>query len=171
MEYKSIDGFDSATGVAIVDQGKSIDMAYKSSMQRASLFFDPLHIRKNMTPHLGSNKATALEVYHRAVYQTTTGKVDAINTSYTKVQAKYLSKFSKDVIYRAYYQLEDITTTSQGSDSRMEASIRNNIRSVEPQKMVLNMLETQSRSFLRVNEATMSCTKTVPPTSSNSWVH
>lgn len=67
-DCKSINGSDSANSLTVVDQEKSTDMAYESSMQRESLFLDPLHIRKNMTPHLQFSKATVLAVYHRAVY-------------------------------------------------------------------------------------------------------
>lgn len=116
-----------------------------------------------MTPQLGSSKAIALAVFNGAVYETAIEEVEAIKTSYAPNQERYLSNFGKDVLYRTYSQLEDITATSQGSENKMAAVIKNNIRSVEPQKVFLNIFDTQRRSFLRKKAASMSCTKPVPP--------
>lgn len=62
-------------------------MAYKASMHHALLFLDPLHICKNMIPHIGLIKTTAMayyvgEVYILHIYPTTTKEVDVIKTSY-----------------------------------------------------------------------------------------
>ena len=45
----------------------------------------------------------------------------------------------------------------------MAAAVRNNIRSVEPEKMLNTVLLTQRSNFLKRQAAALSCTQPVPP--------
>jgi len=53
--------------------------------------------------------------------------------------------------------------TSQGAESQMRASIRNQIRTVEPQKMLTNVIMTQRRNFLQHKRTVSLNNKPVPP--------
>ena len=50
-----------------MDQEKSIYKSYRTIMEKAKLFLDILHVKKNMSPHLGSQKSSGLALYERAV--------------------------------------------------------------------------------------------------------
>lgn len=59
--------------------------------------------------------------------------------------------------------LRDTITTSQGAESQMRASIRNSIRSAEPQQMLLTVLTVQRRRFYERKARAIACSSPVPP--------
>lgn len=54
-----------------MDQEKSIDSTFKEVMDDAYIFLYPIHVRKNMMPFLGTDKASGISTYNRAVYAVT----------------------------------------------------------------------------------------------------
>lgn len=160
---KKVDGFDVPGRVTIVDQEKSIDCAYRREMEHASLFLDALHVKKNMSPLLGSNRAAGVSLYERALYAPSKAEVDSIKEQYGLKQSTYLSRFRDSELYRAYSPLQDLITTSQGAESQMSASLRNRIRSVEPQQMLEAVVAVQRSCFLRKKRNASQCTVAVPP--------
>ncbi|CAN8075950.1 unnamed protein product [Agarophyton chilense] len=148
-ECINIPGYDIAERTTIVDQEKRIDKAYEEVFSEAKIFLDPLHVRKNMGAKLGATKAVGISLYERALYAPTCAAVDEIVLQYSRQQRAYLSKFEKSDLYKAYYVLEDIILTSQGAETQMGASLRNHIRSVEPQKMLQKVVEIQRSGFLK----------------------
>lgn len=160
---KAISGFDRAGRVTIVDQEKSIDSAFRGVMEHAHLFLDALHVKKNMTPSLGAEKAHATSLYQRALVAPTMQEVDRIKGLYGPRQRSYLSKFQNRELYRAYSSLQDMVVTSQGAESQMYVSVRNCIRSVEPQHMLKNVVEEYRNGFLKRKAAALSATGPVPP--------
>lgn len=160
----AIDGFDIPERTTIVDQEKSIDGAYRECLQHARLFLDPLHVKKNLGAKLdGADKAMGLQLYEKAVYAPTVEAVNQICASYSPAQKAYLENFDNAELYMAYSRLQDLTRTSQGAESQMSAALRNNIRSVEPQKMITTVLLTQRSNFLKHQAAAGSCMSPVPP--------
>lgn len=160
---KSLPGFDITERTTIVDQEKSIDTAYRKVMERAKLFLDPLHVKKNMGPKLGSEKAVGLSLYERAVRAPSQAEVDNLVAEYPEAQRLYLGKFPKSELYRAYSSLEDMHVTSQGAECEMAASLRNHIRCVEPQKMIHKAILSQRSSFLERQQRAVSHSGPVPP--------
>lgn len=160
---KQIPGFDRDGRVTIVDQEKSIDTAFRSSMEHARLFLDALHVRKNMAAYLGAERANGTALYDRALYAPTTHIVDEVKALYGPRQKEYLSKFPDAELYRAYAALDDLILTSQGAESQMSASIRNMIRGVEPQTMLKHVVETQRNGFLKRKASACRETAPVPP--------
>ena len=65
---EKIDGFDVPLRTTIADQKKSIDSAYCLCFNHANLFLGPLHVKKNLGPRLGADKASGLSFYEQAVY-------------------------------------------------------------------------------------------------------
>ena len=158
-----IDNFDISQRMIIVDQEKSIDKAFDDCTQHAHLFLDPLHVKKNMSPILGSLRAKGLALYESALYAPSQKLADDIILQYSEKQAAYLSKYPKERLYVSYSNLEDGMLTSQGAESQMRASIRNQIRTVEPQKMLTNVIMTQRRNFLQHKRTVSLYDKPVPP--------
>lgn len=116
-----------------------------------------------MTPSLGTDKSAALNFYIQAVYDNTVAEVEAIKNNYTETQANYLSKFPNEQLYRAYSCLDDSISSSQGAESRMSAALRNDIRCVQPQQMMWNVIHSQRRAFLKQKPLAMSCEKPLTP--------
>ena len=104
----TVDNFDIPQRTIIVDQEKSIDTAFEDDTQHAKLFLDPLHIKKNMTPHLGALKAKGIALYERAMYAPSKKHADDIIVQYTDAQAEYLSKYPKEHLYVAYSNLDEL---------------------------------------------------------------
>lgn len=125
-------------------------------MVHANYFLDMLHVKKNMSSAIGSEKMRGLALYERAVFAAGRFIVDDIKTRYGEKQTSYLSKFPDSVLYRSYSTLKDSITTSQGAESQMMASLRNAIRTVEPQRMLARVVEvtvviiTQEKSRLKL---------------------
>lgn len=69
----------------------------------------------------------------------------------------------KSELYRSYSSLEDLITSSQGAESQMSASLRNNIRSVEPQSMLKRVVEVYRNGFLKRRSTALSSCSPVPP--------
>ena len=72
--------------------------------------------------------------------------VDAVKRTYGQRNAQYLSPFQDTALYRAYAGLQDLVNSSQGAESQVSASLRNQIRSMEPQSM---LKKSSSRSVGR----------------------
>ena len=92
-----------------------------------------------------------------------TPNTEAVSTICTSVQRDYLAKFDDGELYWSFSNLQDMTTSSQGAESQLAAAVQNNIRSVEPQKMLTTVLLTQRSNFLMRQAAALSCTQPVPP--------
>lgn len=127
------------------------------------MFLDLLHVRKNMGSKLGATKEIGLSLYERALHAPSRSAVDEIVAGYGDVQRQYLSKFHRSEIYKAYSCLQDSIVTSQGAESQMSASLRNHIRSFEPQKILHKVVLTQRSSFLKRQSASQTCSMPVPP--------
>lgn len=162
-ECAEIPGFDVPSRTTIVDQEKSIDCAYREVFKEAKMFLDPLHVKKNMGAKLGANKVLGLSLYERALLAPSRAKVDEIIEQYGEQQRKYLDKFDKSELYKAYSNVEDCIVTSQGAESQMSASLRNHIRCVEPQKMLKTVVLTQRSGFLNRKSASEKWESPVPP--------
>lgn len=74
-----------------------------------------------------------------------------------------MSKFEKSQLYRTYYRLEDEITGSQGAESEMSASLRNKIRSVEPQNMPNKVVVLHITGFLKRQHASSVELDPLPP--------
>lgn len=159
----TIDGFDCPGRVIVTDQEKGIDTAFSKVMCNAKLFLDFLHVKKNMISSLGVEKAMGPALYKRALWAPSQGRCELIKEEYGPKQKAYLSKFSNEQLYRSYAHLEDTITTSQGAESQMRASIRNFIRSAEPQQMIWTMVSTQRARFYEKKAKALACTSPVPP--------
>lgn len=159
----SIEEFDKAGRVTIVDQEKSIDLSYRSHMKEASLFLDKHHVKKNMLPKVGTEKAAAADLYERALRAPSREAVDALKELYGRKTKEYLSKFDDSELYRAYSALQDLVVTSQGAESSMSAALRTQIRSVEPQTMLQKLVLLQRSRFLVKKQEALSCNAPVPP--------
>ena len=159
----TVPDFDVPRRTIIVDQEKSIDTAFDDVVKHAHLFLDPLHVKKNMSPHLGTGKAKGISQYEKAVRAPSREEVNKIVDEYSPSQARYLGKFPKSRLYAAYSHLEYGVVTSQAAESQMNASLRNQIRTVEPQKMLMNVVLTQRRNFLQHKNRVSSYDKPVPP--------
>ena len=120
-----------------------------------------------MSARLGSNKGIGIRLYERAVYAPSREQVYALKAEFSATQKAYLDRFKESEVYRAFSSLEDLITTSQGAESQMSADLRNNIRSVEPQKMLLRVVLLQRTKFLRRQDSALSCTSPVPPRTQN----
>lgn len=127
-----IEGFDRDGRVTIVDQENSIDTSYCHNMTHDDMFLDMLHVKKNLIPHLVKEKASALRHYENAVFAPATHITDSIKEKYSDNQATYLGKLSDKILYRSYSKPRDLITTSQGAESQIASSLRNNIHSVTP---------------------------------------
>ncbi|PXF41163.1 hypothetical protein BWQ96_09130 [Gracilariopsis chorda] len=101
-----------------------------------------------MGAKLGAAKGIGLSLYERALHAATRAAVDHIVRQYTDKQKEYLGKFDPEELYKAYSGLEDTTVTLQGAESQMSASLRNHIRSVEPQKMLQKVVNIQRAGCL-----------------------
>lgn len=66
------------------------------------MFLDMLHVKKNLTPHLGKDKAVALRLYEKALFAPATEFTDVFKREYCDSQARYLGKFSDKVLYRSH---------------------------------------------------------------------
>lgn len=85
-----------------------------------------------------------------------------MNRQYGRRKSQYLSIFTYSVLYGACARLEDRITSYQEAESEMYASIRNNIRSVEPQKLLRNVVDAQRGVLVRRQDASHRCTSPVP---------
>lgn len=151
----NVSGFDVDGRVTIVDQEKSIDKCHRDAMQNANIFLDALHVKKNMSPRLGSERASGLSLYERALRAPCKDVVDIMKAQYGEKQRAYLGRFADKELYRAYSKLQDLITTSQGAESQMSSSLRNHIRSVEPQQMLHAVVSTQRTTFLKRKSAAL----------------
>lgn len=132
-------------------------------MINANIFLDPLHAKKNMSPKLGALKAMGLHLYEKAIQAATKQHVEDTIEQYFLKQSTYLSRFPKEQLYYAYFNLQDGFTTSQAAESQTNASLRNQIRSVEPQKMLVNVVLTQRRNLVQNKNVVRYFEKPVPP--------
>lgn len=162
-ECQKLEGFDVESRTTIVDQEKSIDSAYKDVFQNAKMFLDPMHVRKNMGSALGASRAVGISLYDKALYAPTEAAVDEVVARYSETQAKYLGRFKRSELYRAYSSLDDTIVTSQGAESQMSSSIRNCVRTVEPQKMLQKVVLLHRAGFLNRQQKAHNCEKPVPP--------
>lgn len=160
---QEVDGFDCVGRVTVTDQEKGIDKAFKKVMANAALFLDVLHVKKNMLPVLGVERAMGGALYDRAVYEPSPSRCDAIRAQYGPKQKEYLSRFPDHSLYRSFSSLEDTITTSQGAESQMRASLRNSIRSAEPQQMLWTLVSVQRKRFYERKRNALRCTSPVPP--------
>ena len=160
----AIDGFEVPSRTTIVDQEKSIDRAYRECLQHARIFLDPIHVKKNLGAKLeGAEKAIGLQLYEKAVRAPTVEMVNDIRSRYSVAQRNHPGRFDDSELYLAFSNLQDLVRTSQGAEGQMAAALRNNIRSVEPQKMIATVLLTQRAGFLRRQASALSCKNLVPP--------
>ncbi|PXF42487.1 hypothetical protein BWQ96_07796 [Gracilariopsis chorda] len=162
-ECKLIPGFDVPARTTIVDQEKSIDRPYKKVFESAKTFLNLLHVKKNMGAKLGAAKAIGLSLYERALHAPTRAVVDHIVRQYTDKQKEYLGNFYPEELYKACSGLEDTIVTSQGAESQMSASLRNHIRSVEPQKLLQKVVYIQRAGYLTRKSASKAWNNPVPP--------
>lgn len=99
--------------VTILDQEKSIDLSYRSTMYHAPTFLDNHHVKNNMIPHVGSQKSSAADLYEKALRAPSNKAADASIRSFGPKTTAYCSRFSKKELYRDYSDLEDLFVTSQ----------------------------------------------------------
>lgn len=99
---KCLPDFNIAEQTTIVDREKSIDKAYQKVVRIAKLFLDALHVKKNMGPKLGNDKAVGLFMYDCAVHAPSKGEADKLISEYRVYRRTYLAQFSKSVLYRVY---------------------------------------------------------------------
>lgn len=132
-------------------------------MDNAKLFIDLSHVKKNILKALGIEKAAGVAQHERAVQAPSFITVHAVKQTYGVKTAKYLSRFPDARLYRAYAGLQDLVTSSEDAESQMNASLKNQIRIVEPQSMLKTVLESQHKSFLKRRNLAVICRMPVPP--------
>lgn len=160
---KNIDGFDIPDRTVVVDQEKSIDTSFKEIFSHAKMFLDPMHVKKNMGSKLGRFKASGISYYEQALRAPSKEEVDRIIEYYSDEQKTYLKSFEKPELYTAYSNLQDNVESSQSAESQMRSSIRNQIRTVEPQQMLVNLVLTQRSNFWKRKADALKTNKPVPP--------
>lgn len=160
---KNMPGFDIYRRTTIVDQEKSIDAAFRSVMEKANLFLDWMHVTKNMASSIGSEKNIGVSLYQRALRASSIEKVQELKLQYGPKQSSYLGQFDDAELYKVHSKLEDTIHSSQGAESLMRASLMNNVRNVDPPKMLRNFVEKERSNFLKRKEAALKCTSPVPP--------
>ena len=111
-----------------------------------------------MSPHLGTERSTGLQLYASALYAPSQEMVDHYVIQMGPRQKDYLAKYEKHELFRAYSSIEDPVITSQGGESSMNAGLTNNIRNVEPLAMLENIVGSQFVKFERMKAAALACT-------------
>lgn len=101
-----------------------------------------------MGAKLGAAGATGLSLYEKALNAPSCAAVDEITQECTKVQGNYLNRFDPSEFYKAYSTVEDTIITSQGAEIQTGASLRSQIRSVEPQKILHRVVTFNRQGFL-----------------------
>lgn len=124
---KSISGFHYEGRVTGVDKQKSIDTTYRSNINPAHLFLEPIDVKHSMAPAVGAEKSAGVSLYYKAVHAPIQSLVKSVKRQFGTSTSTYLPKFPDLELYRALFRLEDRMTSSQGTKSQMYASIRNNI--------------------------------------------
>lgn len=92
-------------------------------MNHSHLFLHPTHVKKNLGPKLGAAKAIELCLYEIALYVPTQEKLVEIKKQFHEKMKKDFNAFKDNVLLRCYRKLQDLTTTSQGAESQIKASI------------------------------------------------
>ena len=162
-EASQIPGYDVPGQTCMVDMEKSIDTRFKAKMKHARTFLDERHVVKNMSGHLGDERATGLGLYQRALRAPSKELCDAIVAQFGPKQTAYLARYKKEQLYRSYSALQDSISTSQGAESSMCAALRNNIRSVEPLKMLQTIVEKAKEKVLSMQKEAANWTGPLPP--------
>lgn len=163
LNVSEIDGFDRLGRVTFVDMEKAIASGYKKSMTYAKLFYDQNHVMKNMDKHLGSGKGHANNLFRQAVKAPSHEKLMAIKGLYSDKQGDYLAKFDDDILYVAESKVDNIIFTSQGAESEMNALMKIQVRSIEPQKMLWKVALEYKRRFDANAAEAAECECPVPP--------
>jgi hypothetical protein len=158
-----IPGFDRPGRTCLVDMEKSIGASYKGCMENATLFLDERHVVKNMSGGLGNERAVGPGLYSRALRAPSKALVDAVVAQFGPRQATYLSKYNKEELYKAYSNLKDSIVTSQGAESAMHAALKNNVRNVEPMKMLETIVNKGHEKFMQLKAQADAWQGPVPP--------
>lgn len=107
-----------------------------------------------MAPAARTENTSAVALYEKAVRSPSDSMVESLKQKYRRSTSQYLPILSDSDMYRAFLRLEDLVTSYQEAESKIYASIRNNIQRVEHNKC-WGMLSTQSGWF----SETTSCLK------------
>lgn len=120
-------------------------------------------MKKKLGPKLGVGKAMGLHLYEQVVHGPTREAVDDIRRQFMLVMLEYLGRFKYSELYRATSCWTKLTTTSQGAEIQMSASLKNRLRACKSQKMLSHVLLTQRTAFLKRQVVALSCGDPVPP--------
>ena len=159
----AVHGFDRQGRTIAVDMEKSIGVSARKIFALSRRFDDKRHLEKNMSPYLGAERSTGLQLYALALYAPSQEMVDHIVTQMGPRQQEYLATNENHELYRAYSSIEDPVITSQGAESSMNAGLTNNIRNVEPMAMLESIVGSQFAKFERMKAAALACMSPVPP--------
>lgn len=112
----------------------------------------PLPVQCCCTTGIGERKIEGIAQYDKAMCALSPSAVEAVKRTYGSKIFAYLSRLQDRALCRAYAVLRDFMKTSQGGESQLSASFRNQIRSAEPHSMLQTVLESQRYIILKTTE-------------------
>lgn len=103
---QSLPSFDVARRTTIVDQENSIGAAFRSRMGHANMFLDWIHIKKNMSSSIGTEKTIGVSLYERVLRASSEEIVSQLKLQYGPNQCNYLEAFNDSQLYICCSNLE-----------------------------------------------------------------
>lgn len=94
---------DADSGKMIVEQKKSIYLAYEEVYSHIEIFLNPLHVKINMGAKLRLRKAIGLSLYKRTLYASTRHKADEIIRQFHDIQRSYLETFLHSEQHKSFF--------------------------------------------------------------------
>lgn len=131
-------------------------------MTSVNLFSDVVHIKENMLPTLGAERAMGDGLYDCDLQAQSQTMVTAIRNEYFPCQRAFLDLFKDSELYISFSTLEDKTFSSEGAEGQVYSSVQNHIQEVEPQLMLQKVFKAQHKRVNEHKSAALRCTSPVP---------
>ena len=161
---RSIEHFDVPGRTVVADMEKGIRAAFYKCFTHAKLFFDKIHVEKNLSAALGKNEQKQVELYKKAVIAPSKMEVDELKSQYGSKMTLYFQNYLDSEVYRAYSRIEEYSThTSQMGESAQMKAVATNVRCSERFTMLRTIVQDQAKTIHNMQSEANKCSSHVPP--------
>lgn len=88
-----LDAFNVERRTYVVDQQKSINLAFRRTMEKYNLFLDWMHVRNSMAPKIRTERSQRLSLNDMALKAPSKHQCDEIKSQFGPKQHAYIDKF------------------------------------------------------------------------------
>lgn len=107
-------------------------------------------------------RSTGPTLYESSIFAPSSTHINTIKQQFGPKTFAYLGKFADRHLYRSSSKLRGFTNCRQGAETEMNSSLRNAIRTVEHQIMVLNVISSHLHRFLSNKQKCINWNHPVP---------